>query len=250
MSSLRVAQDISKDGKRKAVIKEINASSCKIELYYGDFCVMDIVTSENTLDLDKKKVSNRRYIQFADEFLESGFNGRSLSNVVSFINSGRRRQSKCDVQFYFANALRVDVCGYVIDYQINIGDRYIKARFSSNNYSYDKLASMSINELLELSSSWDVLSYKYGGYDGIGNRLCYFEYNGYTFYGYRDMLDGMQRTEYLKRIDFLKTKSVLKLDNIPDEMKTELAMSKMLGLNKKLMILYFNEDATPLIKVL
>lgn len=251
MSSLRVAQEISKDGSRKALISEINADSCKIELFYDDFCVMEIITSENTFELNKKKLSNRRYIQFADEFIESGFNGSSLSNVVDFINRGCRRQSKCDVQFHFANALRVDNCGYSMKFYLNLFGKDIYAYDSFASFTYDDLASKSIDELFDLSSAWNVIEYKFTNcYDGIGIQLACFEYKGYTFCAYQDMINRLKRTEYLKKIDYLRTKELFKLDNIPNEMKKELAMSKMLGLNKKLMILYFNEDATPIIKVL
>ena len=203
MNILRVAQDISKDESRKAIISEINADSCKIELFYDDFCVMEIITSENTFELDKKKLSNRRYMQFADKFIESGFNGRSLSNVLDFINHDGRGQTECNIKFYFTNALRIVDTKYGIDYRINIGNRDIKPYCSSiSGYTYDRLNSMSSNELLELSGGWDVLNYEEGGYDGIGNHLCYFKYNGYTFYAYKEIIDGMQRTEYLKKIDF------------------------------------------------
>lgn len=250
MNILRVAQDISKDGSRKALISEINADSCKIELFYDDFCVMEIITSENTFELDKKKLSNRRYMQFADEFIESGLNGKSLIDIKYMINQGHRKQTKCNIKFHFTNALRIVDTKYDIDYRINIGNRDIKPYYTSiGGYTYDRLNSMSSNELLELADNWYVLNFESGGQDGLGNQLCNFEYNGYTFYAYKEIIDGMQRTEYLKKIDFLKTNSILKLDNIPDEMKKELAKSKMLGLKKKIMILYFYEDATPLLKL-
>lgn len=251
MSSLRVAQEISKDGKRKAVIEELRASLCKVDLFYDDFCAMEMIVYDNIFELDKKKMKSRKYIQLIDDFIKSGFKGKSLSNVVNMVNYGTNFGNNCNIEFHFSNELKVEVYGSAIDYYINIDGEYIKSPYSlTTRCTYDKLNSMSLNELLELSNRWNVFSYKNDARDGIGNPLCYFEYNGYTFYAYKEVLDGMQRTEYLKRINFLKTKSLLKLDNIPDEMKKELARSKILGLNKKIMILYFNEDATPAIKVL
>ena len=49
MSSLRVAQEISKDGKRKAVIEELRASLCKVGLFYDDFCAMEMICAMYSL---------------------------------------------------------------------------------------------------------------------------------------------------------------------------------------------------------
>jgi hypothetical protein len=245
MGELRKISDVSSDGLRKVEINEVDASSCIIRLYNDNFCVMDIITKENVFELNRTKLSNRKYLSFAEKHIEKGVGQMSISAIESSVNFGCRQNSRCEMVFHFNSGLML-CCGThsYTNVSLDIGEgKIISPKGSFDRYSYDYLAGKTSHEIFDLSYAWNVVTREYGKYDGVGNQLCCFEEANIKYYGYQEVIDGLNKTKYLDKVGYLDSKLVINLENLPKKDRVLITKANIIG--KRIVILYFKDDATP-----
>lgn len=259
MAALEDEIYVSSDGKRKYLIHPVvEDNTCVIRLFEDDFCVMEMKPMDNVHGLPENEKKDKRYLQFANDYLESGMPNRTIEQIHSLLEPVSLDFScddLCDclnssedlihVKFFFKNGLEMTVALY-ISITIGVGEDYIIANDSEMCYErlpYKKIAGMSYEELLQVADSWDVDIIKEVKYlDIFGTEIYVLDYKGVPFYTHLGVINAMKHTSYLEKIEYLKTGSILKLDK---KTKDEIAKMKLTNVHKKIFIWSFNEAGEP-----
>lgn len=244
--SLRCIEECSSDGLRKVVI-EAGVDSSSISLFMNDDCIITIKVKENIFDLTKAKLKNRKYLIFAEKFLEKGLEDDTMQSIEDNLNSGTRRVSRCSVNFHFTNGLSCE--GSSINLCLH-GNRIQADWYYGKDRKLSDLLSMSTEDLFNAGKSWGVIKYNSHSNlkDIFGNNLCSFTYNNIDFYGYREMIEGFKNIDYLKKVDYFHTGSIFKMDTFSEKDKKNFAKASMF--DKKILLLYLRDDLIPVYEIL
>lgn len=251
---MRSVEEISIDGLRRVVLSEVNSDNSKLDFFREGFCYLSVEIPENIFNLSKSKLRNRKYLNYAEKFLEEDFGTDTVSTIEKFINFGAKSNSRCSFTFNFPNSLQsIKGSGDPIKVSFNIGilKSFSYYYCSFKEYSILTLSQMSDKELFNLSGSWDIVDIDYSEIkDFADNCLCSFKYNNITYMGYRNVLENFNATKYLNKVDYLNTGKLFKENIFTREENLLITKAVCLKKNITILILYINEDASLVYKIL
>lgn len=248
---MKEVYEISKDGRRKAEIKQNNVETI-MDLYIDDKRIMTASFLEKIFDLAEKGTVKRSYIDFADEFLEHGLSERSLFDIHRIIFQDFDSFRRNITVFFIDDSIRV---GIVNDTMIL--DIYTKTFKLQNwiemkakdypflRYSFTDFASKSFNEFLMLTDSWTIDTFGIMNYTTINDqRFCIYDELGISYFIPENLYKIMSSSEYLVRIGFPQILHFLKLNN---ENKKMIAAARLC--NKAIKIESIDKDDFPLMSI-
>lgn len=251
MSELHDIYETSKDGRRKAEIKQNNVETI-LDLYIDDKIIMTASFSDKIFDLAEKDTVKRSYIDFADEFIEHGLGDRSLCDIHRIIFQDFDSFRRNITLFFIADNINVGVinnCMMLDIYTKNFrlqNPIEIKAKDNpSLGYTFTDFASKSFDEFLMLTDSWTLTTFGIMHYTTINEqRFCIYEELGMQYFIPESLLKIMSSSEYLVRIGFPRILHFLKLNNDNKKM-----ISKARLCNRAIKIEGIDKDDFPLLSI-
>lgn len=238
----------SDDEVRDVVITEFDDCSCLFQLNSEGFCQLEVSVNEDIFELSKKQLRTRPYMVLVNHFLGYGIEDKSYHDVKKLLKSNKL-DIDYSIEMMFKNTLNIQTGLSGIDSVIvsmePYEDGYADGPDEYEKVPYGELANLSVSDVFYKFSGWSASELlrviRHNVFYGCNVNYAYVD--GIYLFMYDDILNTLENNEYLRKVDFINTHKVLKLDNVTEDVTKKLNEASQQS--KMIILTHIHEDGTP-----